>query len=180
MAKPAIRRARVDDAAALAVLAERTFRDAFAALSDPDDMELHCAASFGADTQRREIESPEIDTIVGELDGELIAFAQVRPDSPVECVSAKHPAELYRLYVLSSWHGRGVAHELMDEALATAKRAGSDRIWLGVWEPNKRALAFYRKFGFEIVGDHPFQFGNDPQTDLVMSLALAESGAGRL
>ncbi len=60
----------------------------------------------------------------------------------------------------------------MQRALATAKAAGSDRIWLGVWEPNGRALSFYRKFGFQVVGDHPYQFGSDPQRDLVMELEL--------
>jgi ribosomal protein S18 acetylase RimI-like enzyme len=153
----------------LAQLAERTFRDTFASTNDPADMLLHCSTSFGSEIQRREIENPSLVTLLGEEGGELIAFAQLRLDSPIECVAAKHPAQLCRLYVEHRWHGRGVAQELMNEVLATARLAASDRVWLGVWERNERAIAFYRKFGFEVVGDHAFQFGNDPQRDLVMA-----------
>jgi ribosomal protein S18 acetylase RimI-like enzyme len=58
----------------------------------------------------------------------------------------------------------------MKEVLELVRMVGSDRIWLGVWERNERALAFYRKFGFDVVGDHLFQFGTDPQRDLVLAL----------
>jgi ribosomal protein S18 acetylase RimI-like enzyme len=61
----------------------------------------------------------------------------------------------------------------MRAVLETVRTVGSDRIWLGVWERNGRALAFYRKFGFEVFGDHVFQFGRDPQRDLIMALEVA-------
>ena len=167
-----IRQARVEDAAALAFLAEGIFRDAFTDDSDASDMELHCAENFGRDIQLREIEDLSLVTLVGEFGGEPIAFAQVRLISAVECVSARHPSELFRLYVLSRWHGRGIAQEMMRRALATAKAAGSDRIWLAVWELNGRALSFYRKLGFEVVGDQPYRFGSDMDRDLVMELDI--------
>jgi ribosomal protein S18 acetylase RimI-like enzyme len=173
----AIRRASPDDAPALARLAEFTFRDTFTSANDSADMDLHCSRNFGAEIQLREIENPTLVTILGEEDGELVAFAQVRFNSPIECVSAKRPSELYRLYVTNRWHGLGIAYELMKEVLATVRLAASDRIWLGVWERNARALAFYRKFGFEVVGNHAFQLGNDPQRDLVMALEVGARAA---
>jgi RimJ/RimL family protein N-acetyltransferase len=42
-------------------------------------------------------------------------------------------------------------------------------VWLGVWERNPRAIAFYKKFGFLEVGVHVFPLGFDPQRDIVMS-----------
>lgn len=167
-----IRRADRGDAAGLARLAEVTFRDSFAATNDPADMEIHCSTNFGTEIQLREIQSPSLVTILGDDDGELVAFAQLRLRSPIECVPAEHPSELYRLYVMKRLHGLGMAHELMREVLDTVRMVASDRIWLGVWERNERALAFYRKFGFEVVGDHVFQFGRDPQRDLIMALEV--------
>jgi ribosomal protein S18 acetylase RimI-like enzyme len=41
-----------------------------------------------------------------------------------------------------------------------------------VWEHNPKAIAFYRKFGFETVGDHTFMLGLDRQRDIVMALKL--------
>jgi ribosomal protein S18 acetylase RimI-like enzyme len=56
----------------------------------------------------------------------------------------------------------------MRELLEAARGAGHETMWLGVWEHNERALAFYRKWGFEVVGEHIFQVGDDPQNDLLM------------
>lgn len=167
-----IRLAHSGDATALADLAERTFRETFTAGNDPGDMERHCTESFGPEIQRREIEDPDPVTIVAEVENELVAFAQVRLHAPKECVVAERPSELYRLYVASQWHGRGIAQEIMREVLATAARENRDCIWLGVWEHNPRALAFYRKQGFRIVGEHVFRFGGTPQRDLIMAMEV--------
>ena len=45
-------------------------------------------------------------------------------------------------------------------------------MFLGVWEHNPRAQAFYRKWGFERVGEHVFQMGDDPQIDWWMVRTL--------
>ena len=77
-----------------------------------------------------------------------------------------------RFYVSHRWHGSGVAHKLMNEVLAIVNGLASDRLWLGVWERNDRAVRFYRKFGFVVVGDHAFVLGHDTQRDLVMALEI--------
>ena len=38
-------------------------------------------------------------------------------------------------------------------------------MWLGVWERNERAKAFYARQGFRQVGRQIFVVGSDPQTD---------------
>jgi ribosomal protein S18 acetylase RimI-like enzyme len=52
------------------------------------------------------------------------------------------------------------------------RRNGYDVFWLGVWEHNTRALAFYRKWGFEVFGSHIFQLGEAQDTDLLMRKEL--------
>ena len=134
-----IRPAEPSDAASLATLAERTFREAFAADNSAEDLDQHCDLKFGKEQQA------------------------------TACVEARRPAELHRIYVTREWHGRGVAQELRRAVRAAAARAGSDCISLGVWERNPQAVAFYRKCGFTAVGEHRFMLGNDPQRDLVLA-----------
>lgn len=169
-----LRQAYLGDSEALAHLAERTFRETFATGNNLADMELHCAKNFGAEIQRQEILDPNCAMILAEVESQLVAFAQVRLYSPKECVSTDHSSELHRLYVSKEWHGRGVAHKVMAEILSTAAFAGADYLWLGVWEHNPRAIAFYRKYGFRAVGEHVFQFGSDPQRDLIMAVEINE------
>ena len=162
-----IRPARESDAAALAALAERTFRDAFGAWNAAEDMDLHCARAYTPARQATEIADPQVATVVVEHAGELVGYAQLRRRAS-PAVAETAAVEVLRLYVLQAWHGTGVAHELMRDALERAAAMGAKAIWLGVWEHNPRAIRFYEKHGFTIVGEQPFVLGKDPQRDLVM------------
>jgi ribosomal protein S18 acetylase RimI-like enzyme len=102
----------------------------------------------------------------------LAGMAYVIDRSPNDVVSGNHLVELQRFYVDTPWHGRGVAHALMEAVIGTSKALGGDVLWLGVWERNARAIAFYRKQGFERVGAKTFRLGADVQTDDVMCRAL--------
>src|SRR5262245_53354835 len=58
-----IRPANLADAAALALLAERVFRDTFASANDPGDVELYASKNFGLAVQSRELADPNLITI---------------------------------------------------------------------------------------------------------------------
>ena len=163
-----IRRADVRDAATLAELAEATFRDAFAADNTAQDMELHCARHFGPLIQRRELADPDVVTLLAEDSGSAAGFVQLRWQAPPSFVDSQRSVEIWRFYVRRAWHGLGVARELMAETLRWAQAQRADIVWLGVWERNPRAIAFYRKAGFEARGHKLFQVGSDPQRDIVM------------
>ena len=167
-----IRTATPADAAVLADLARRTFFDTFAATNDATDMALHLANAYGVDQQTRELNDRDITTLLVDVDGQPVAYAQVRADHVPECVTGPSPVELWRFYVDRGWHGRGIAQALMEQVKATARDRGARTLWLGVWERNDRARAFYAKCGFTDAGQHIFLFGTDPQTDLVMVTAL--------
>ena len=156
----------------MAELAAATFRDAFASENDDADLALHLARSYGVPQQTAELAHPAITTLLAFADGELAGYAQLRPGLPPPCVTAARPIELWRFYVARPWQGRGVAQALMVATVGAARERGGAVLWLGVWERNPRAQAFYRKSGFTDVGSQVFLVGTDPQTDRVMELIL--------
>lgn len=160
------------DAPALADLAARTFSETFAADNDPDDLALHNARAYGIPQQRAELADPNITTLLVEVDGQLAGYAQLRSDAPPTCVTSPHPIELWRFYVSRQWHGLGIAQALFQRVKEEASARGGQTLWLGVWERNHRAKAFYNKNGFTDVGSHVFMVGTDAQTDRVMTRAL--------
>ncbi len=176
---PVIRLATTEDARELAELAERTFRDAFGAMNTPADMDLHCRSAYGDAIQAAEIADPDRVTLVSEQGGRLTGYAQLRWGAAPSCVRAGAPGELLRLYVDKEWHGTGVAQRLMAECIAQMRAHGSDVVWLGVWERNPRAIAFYKKFGFVEVGEHVFPVGTDPQRDIIMVRPVEPGPPGR-
>ena len=175
MSEPAfqLRRAVPADAALLAEFAARVFSDAFAADNRPEDMAAHLAGRFGVRQQTEELTNPDVITIVVEAGGRLIAFAQVRRYPPPDCVTGEAPVELGRFYVDRSWHGRGLAQRLMAAVRDAGRELGGRTLWLGVWERNARAIAFYAKCGFRDVGSQAFLLGSDLQTDRIMVAGLS-------
>jgi ribosomal protein S18 acetylase RimI-like enzyme len=167
----------LSDAASLAAIAERTFRETFAADNSAESIDLHCAQKFSVQMQSEEISDPRLVTLLADIAGELVGFAQLRLAQSTTSVKGARPAELHRIYISSEWHGRGVASELMRAVYAAAANAGSDCLWLGVWERNLKAIAFYRKCGFSVVGDHVFMLGQDQQRDLVMETQLGSQAS---
>lgn len=167
-----IRLAGSGDAVALAALAERTFRATFGAGNSVEHLERHCGRSYGAVLQAAEITDARMRTLLAHHGEELAGFAQLRLGGAAPACVSGAAVEIQRLYVDQPWHGQGVAPALMRALLALAAQTGAKRVWLGVWEHNPRAIAFYERFGFRAVGAHAFDFGGDLQRDLVMQLQL--------
>jgi GNAT superfamily N-acetyltransferase len=164
-----IRPAGVPDAPWLAHLAERTFRETYTAYNTPENMERYVAEHFAPELQAAELADPTYLTLVAEVDGRAAGYAQLGQGSPPECVTGPDPMEIIRFYVDRPWHGQGLAQELMTAAATHAGTKGARTLWLGVWERNPRAIAFYRKCGFIEVGTHTFVLGTDHQRDLVLA-----------
>jgi GNAT superfamily N-acetyltransferase len=171
---PVIRRAGIADAALLAELGARTFVETFAADNRPEDMAAYLATAFGPEQQVAELTDSHSTFLIAEVDGVAVGYAKIHPGRTPESVTGEMPVELVRLYVSRVWLGRGVGAALMRDCLGEARRAGYQTLWLGVWERNNRALAFYRKWNFREVGKHIFQLGDDPQIDILMERPVSE------
>ena len=64
--------------------------------------------------------------------------------------SATVTGEIFALYVLKDYYGKGVGRQLIQAAFAALD--GYQEIILWVLEDNKRAIAFYEKMGFVFDG----------------------------
>ena len=64
---------------------------------------------------------------------------------------ARIAGEIFALYVLKDYYGKGVGQQLMQAAFAALD--GYQEIILWVLEDNKRAIAFYEKMGFVFDGE---------------------------
>jgi GNAT superfamily N-acetyltransferase len=175
MEKPdvSIRRATADDNLLLARLGARTFYDTFACDNTAEDMAAYLADSFSPRKQAEELADPLTVFLIAEIDEEAAGYAKLQAAEPSDCITGPSPIELVRLYALKDWIGHGIGATLMQACLDEAGRRGYQTMWLGVWERNLRAQAFYRKWGFVEVGTHIFQLGDDRQTDILMQRQIA-------
>jgi len=171
-----IRRATPADAAALAAFAESAFADTFGADNTPQDMAAYLATAFGEAKQREELADRSRIVLLAEREGELAGYAMLNDaTAPAGATSVKltNAIEIARLYAGRRWIGTGVGATLVQHCLDLATSRWREWIWLGVWERNARAIAFYARWGFSDVGSQSFQLGTDRQTDRIMARRIA-------
>ncbi len=81
--------------------------------------------------------------------------------------------KLHKLYLLPSYHGRGVGSQMLQHAIAAARAKGAKRLVLNVNKQNSRAIKAYKRNGFAVQADVKNAIGNSfYMDDYVMGLDL--------
>jgi GNAT superfamily N-acetyltransferase len=164
-----IRIAATGDADLLSQLGARAFADTFAADNTPENMDAYLRASFSPEKQAAELAEPASLFLIAEIDHIPVGYARLRAsDAPAE-IKEPRPVEIERIYAVKDYIGKGIGSALMAACLDEAAARNYQTVWLGVWERNLRAIAFYQKWGFITVGAHVFQLGSETQSDLLMA-----------
>lgn len=170
MSEIKIRKSTSRDDEMLADLSYQTFWDAFHdhPKNAPEDLADYMQKAFNTNQIRRELAEENSIFLIAEIENEPAGYAKITFGAIEDGITAEKPIELNRLYSHQKFLGKGVGAKLMEECFRIAKENDCDVMWLGVWEFNPRARAFYEKYGFRQVGKHIFQLGSDAQTDLLL------------
>lgn len=165
------------DAAALAELAAATF-----ALACPPHTTAAAIADFLRDVLAERnfddyLADPDRVVLVAEDGAVMIGYTMLVFGEPTDtdayaAVGIRPTVELSKFYLLAESHGRGAAAPLMTATLDAARERGAAGTWLGVNQLNARAIRFYEKSGFRIVGRKRFLVGGVYENDFVLELAL--------
>jgi len=158
-----IRPARVEDVAALADLARRTWLDAFGASVSPENAATE--ADEGRSEERFRAALAERTILVAEENDALVGYVEF------------DDTELHRLYVETALQGRGIGRALLETALAHPRLASAERVVLQVWDENTRAVHLYKSVGFRRTGTKKFTIGDELVEDAVFELDRSLSPA---
>ena len=170
MHKITMRRITLEDVPALSFLAKKTFYDTFTGTCTEDDMSNFLETFYNENTLAEEVSNNSFQYFFAELDEEIVGYI-LFSDGEVSFdeIKGSTALELKRLYILNEYHGKGIAHDVMNFFLDYAMAQGYDVAFLGVWEHNLKAQKFYKKHGFTMsTHTHDFPIGNTPQTDVYM------------
>jgi diamine N-acetyltransferase len=164
------RPARPEDAAELDRIFDTSFRDTFAHLYRPEDLESFLSG-FHVAAWEAQIRDPAYAFRIAEAGGEPVGYVKLGPlKLPVE--AARPAIMLDQLYILKDHHGVGIAQALMDWAIEEARGGGAREMYLTVYTDNHRARRLYDRYGFEEVGPYSFMVGEQADEDIIMKLAL--------
>ena len=162
-----IREAGVEDAARLSLVSNATFLETFAGMIDGEALVAHCDKHHEAAYLATLLESGAR-AWLAETAGAPVGYALL--NQPELEAAREGDIELKKIYVLSRFHGSGIAKQLFDTVLQAA--AGNDRLLLGVKNDNHRAIGFYRKHGFTQIATRRFDVGGKLYDDVVLARDL--------
>ena len=176
-----IRRARLDEATAVADLAIETFPMACPPSLNEHDMLAYIDAHLTAQRFAEHLAHPERDVLVASDDTRLLGYVLLFFDAdgaPARelGVTLATSGLLSKCYVRSECHGQGVAAVLLDAAGSRAVERGVEGLWLNVNYDNHRAQRFYAKHGWERVGYVDFVVGDTVYRDPVLQKPCGVAG----
>ena len=163
-----IRRCELADLDMLRNIAFQTFDDTFRRLNDASSFNDYLDASFSRAKLEAELKDPNSMFFFLYSDDVLAGYMKINLGDAQTDVKDPAALEIERIYVTRDFQGLGLGRALVDKALEAARAAKKKTVWLGVWEKNGNAIAFYKKMGFSKTGTRDFYMGKKRQTDFIM------------
>lgn len=167
-----IRSATLNDLKVLLALSRRTFIQSSGPRNTEANMNTYMNEAFSEAQLMNELHDKASIFFLLEYGTEVVGYAKLRTSKKQAALGDKAAIEIQRLYLLEEYTGKGIGKALMQKCLDKAISLGYQVVWLGVWEHNPRAIAFYQACGFEVFSSYIFQFGDEAQTDLLMKKTL--------
>lgn len=163
----------LQDVEALQAIGRVTFSQTFSEHNNAEDMEAYLKTSYAIEKLTAEINNPESEFYFAKENENIIGYLKINTGKAQTEIKNLDAFEIERIYVDQAYLGKKIGQILFQKALQLARQKKAAYVWLGVWEENHRAIAFYKKNGFVPFDKHIFKLGNDEQTDIMMKLDLS-------
>ncbi len=167
-----IRKATIEDAELLSQLGAITFSEAFGDVNTKEDLESYLKNAFSISQIKSEIEEYGNIFFLLYQNDEVVAYAKLNANEKVNSLEGKKIVQIQRIYARKKALGTGIGAQLMQKCIDESLSQGMEVIWLTVWQQNLRAIEFYKKWGFIVIGEKKFMVGTKLYNDHVMSLDL--------
>lgn len=168
---PHVKKASVNDVALLATLGAKTFYDTFHMHHSKADMDVYLQHAYSEQYIAENLANQAVYYAIAYYGEEAVGYVKLKFASTHPMLTGKQ-VELEKIYVLQTALGSGAGKILMDHAIDIAKQQQCTVMFLGVWEENKRAVAFYQKYRFEVFTTRTFQLGTNLCDDFLMKKIL--------
>lgn len=146
----------------------QTYRDTFAESNSEALIEQYFRDALTPEKLLQEFNTVGTNFYFISLNDNIAGFLKTNTDDAQNDDVDKNALEIERLYVCKNYLRNGLGQRLIAFACELAQQKGKSCVWLGVWEGNVSALAFYKAQHFHQIGEHPFDMGGDIQTDLLL------------
>ncbi|SEM85611.1 Ribosomal protein S18 acetylase RimI [Terribacillus saccharophilus] len=172
MSSISIKKCSIKDLQILQKVSVETFTDTFKDQNTPENMKAYLDKAYASKKLENELLNTSSQFFFIYLNEELAGYLKVNTDDAQTEEMNDDSLEIERIYVRSKFQKQGLGKYLMNKAIELATESRKNVIWLGVWEKNQNAIAFYSKNGFVKTGAHSFYMGDEEQVDYILTKTL--------
>ncbi|QUG41811.1 GNAT family N-acetyltransferase [Psychrobacillus sp. INOP01] len=167
-----IQKCTLEDSRKLQEVSYETFNETFKHQNSSENMNAYLERAFNLKQLEKELFNIYSEFFLVYLNKEIAGYLKVNTNAAQSEKMGDESLEIERIYIKNEFQKHGLGKYLLSKAIEIALERSKAKIWLGVWEKNENAIAFYKKMGFVQNGSHSFYMGDDEQIDLIMTKTL--------
>ncbi|OME94716.1 MULTISPECIES: GNAT family N-acetyltransferase [Paenibacillus] len=164
-----IRKCTSEDLGLLQDISIETFNETFRDQNSPENMKTYLERAFNINQLAIEVSNTASEFYFIYYNGQIAGYLKVNIHDAQTEMMGNDSLEIERIYIKGQYQKHGLGKFLLNKAMEIAMERNKKSIWLGVWERNENAIAFYKNMGFVQTGAHSFYMGNEEQKDFIMT-----------
>ena len=150
-------RADKSQAHLLSEMAGLTFIESHGHSAKPEDINNFITQKYNPEAFTAELINPQNNYYLVYYQNRLAGFSNIIYNLPYADCKLENIAKLERIYILKEFYDLKLGYHLFEFIRNLAVENNQKGIWLFVWKENERAIKFYKKNGFEVIGDFDFK-----------------------
>ena len=167
-----IKKCNVEDLPKLLEISYETFNETFKNQNSPENIKAYLERAFNLKQLEKELSNISSQFFFVYLNNEVAVYLKININDAQSEEMSDESLEIERIYIKRKFQNHGLGMYLLNKTIEIAMEFNKKKIWLGVWEKNENAIAFYEKMGFVQTGSHSFYMGNEEQVDFIMTKIL--------
>ncbi|MBT2668777.1 GNAT family N-acetyltransferase [Bacillus sp. ISL-4] len=167
-----IKKCTHEDSRKLQEISYETFNETFKHQNTPENMNNYLERAFNLKQLEKELSNISSQLFFVYFNNQVAGYLKVNTNDAQTEEMGDESLEIERIYIKNKFQKHGLGKYLLNKAIEIAMERNKKKIWLGVWEKNENAIAFYKKLGFVQTGAHSFYMGDEEQIDIIMTKTL--------
>ncbi|MDO3677826.1 GNAT family N-acetyltransferase [Paenibacillus ehimensis] len=164
-----IKKCTLEDLRQLQEISYETFNETFKHQNSPENMNAYLERAFNLEQLEKELSNISSQFFFVYFHHEVAGYLKLNTNDAQSEEMGDESLEIERIYIKNKFQKHGLGKYLLNKAMEIAMEQNKTKIWLGVWEKNENAIAFYKKMGFVQTGAHSFYMGDEEQLDFIMT-----------
>jgi len=152
-----IRRSVIDDRDAIVAVGRQAVALSHRESCSAEHLDYYLDAHYNREAITRELTDPLNIYHTVFCDNDAAGFSKMVLNAPHPNISQSNTTKLDRIYILRDYYDRDLGRQLLCRNIEVAQDNRQCGIWLFTWQGNERAIKFYKRNGFVVVGEHMFK-----------------------